>query len=244
MEKTIGILGGMGPEATVDLYAKIIRATGATYDQEHLRVIIDSNPKIPDRTAAILNNGVDPTPALIETATNLVRAGAEVIAMPCNTAHYFHTAIQNSVPVPVLHMPRETAAHITRSLPSVKKIGLLATTGTVKSAIYADACEQSGLEMISPNDEMQNLVTVAIFGPQGIKAGGRELPTQQLLTAAESLIARGVDAIILGCTEIPLALKPGMLPLPLIDATQILAEAAVAAARAPQVEQATPSVAS
>ncbi len=230
MEKTIGILGGMGPEATVDLYAKVIRATRATCDQEHLRVIIDSNPKIPDRTAAILGNGADPTPALIATATNLVRAGAALIAMPCNTAHYFHTAIQNSVSVPVLHMPRETARHIKSSLPMVRRVGLLATVGTVKSGIYAEACRDSGLELISPEDEMQNLVTTAIFGPQGIKAGGRELPTQQLITAAESLIARGVDAVILGCTEIPLALKPGMLPLPLIDATQVLAEAAVAAA--------------
>ncbi|MGE5654167.1 MAG: aspartate/glutamate racemase family protein [Bacillota bacterium] len=246
MEKIIGILGGMGPEATVDLYAKIIRATGATRDQDHLRVIIDSNPKIPDRTAAILNGGVDPIPALVETACNLERAGADLIAMPCNTAHFFHAAVQKAVAIPILHMPLETAGYIRTSLPSVKRVGLLATTGTVKSGIYAEACTRNGLEMLSPDDPMQELVTIAIFGPQGIKAGGRDLPRQQLLMAAESLIARGVDAIILGCTEIPLALQPGMLPLPLVDATQILAEAAIAAARTADSEQSTehPSVAS
>ncbi|GAH53208.1 unnamed protein product, partial [marine sediment metagenome] len=108
-EKIIGILGGMGPEATVDLFHKIIKFTPAKKDQDHFRIIIDNNPKIPDRTAAILGKGEDPLPALQETARNLEKAGVDFIIIPCNTAHYFLPQIQKSVNIPVLNMIEETA---------------------------------------------------------------------------------------------------------------------------------------
>src|SRR4030042_3354613 len=135
-EKIIGILGGMGPEATIDLFYKIIKSTPAEKDQDHLRIIIDNNPKIPDRTAAILGKAEDPLPALQETAQNLEKAGADFIIIPCNTAHYFLSSIQESVNIPVLNMLEETAKETKKRIPQIKKVGLLASIGVYKSEIY------------------------------------------------------------------------------------------------------------
>ena len=110
MTKTVGIIGGMGPAATCDLMEKIIALTKAARDQDHLHVLTDVNTAIPDRTAAILHGGPDPVPEMRKSARRLVSAGAELLLMPCNTAHYFYDDLAASVPVPVLHMPRLTAA--------------------------------------------------------------------------------------------------------------------------------------
>lgn len=231
MAKVIGIVGGMGPEATADLFLKIIKETRAERDQDHLRVIIDSNPQIPDRTAAIMGNGTDPVPHLRETAENLIRAGAEVLIMPCNTAHYFYPQIAADLGVPFLHMMQEVAQYIKRTYPQVKQVGLLATTGTLHTRLYHQALEVQGLSAITPTDEMQEQVMEAIYSPQGIKAGHYETPRQLLTAAAEHLVERQAEVIVLGCTEIPLALKPDMVGLPLIDATRVLAQAAVSYAK-------------
>jgi len=223
-EKVVGILGGMGPEATVDLMAKIIRATPARTDQEHLRIIVDCNPKIPDRTDAILGRGPDPTPALVETARNLQRAGADFIVIPCNSAHYFYPQLSQAVTIPVLHMMREVARHIVREWPQVRRVGLLAATGTVRSGLYARELGAQGRETLTPEEEVQQRLMEAI---RMIKAGARERARDICLEAGRQLARSGAEVVVAGCTEIPLVLGDGDLPVPAVDATVVLARAAV-----------------
>lgn len=223
-EKVIGILGGMGPEATLELFRRIIKKTPARTDQEHVRVIIDSNPKIPDRTEAMLNQGRDPLPLLQETARNLERAGADFIVMPCNTAHYYLSGIRAAVHIPVIDMIRETVSIIQE-----RKVGVLATDGTLRSKLYHEACAERGIEIMEPEAQHQRAVMQAIYS---IKAGknGAQLK-KRVLRAAEALEARGTQAIIVGCTEISLILTQKDVRVPLYDALEILADTAVAMAK-------------
>lgn len=228
-EKIIGILGGMGPEATIDLFYKIIKFTPAEKDQEHLRIIIDNNPKIPDRTAAILGKGEDPVPALQETAQNLEKAGADFIVIPCNTAHYFLSSIQESVNIPVLNMIEETAKETKKRIPQIKKVGLLASIGVYKSEIYHQRFKKFNIEVISPEEKDKEEIMKVIYT---IKAGDLSKRVKKnILKITQKLIDKGAEAIIAGCTEIPLILKEGDVSVPLIDPTQILAKAAVQKAR-------------
>ena len=228
-EKIIGILGGMGPEATIDLFYKIIKFTPAEKDQEHLRIIIDNNPKIPDRTAAILGKGEDPLPALQETAQNLEKAGADFIVIPCNTAHYFLSSIQESVNIPVLNMIEETAKETKKRIPQIKKVGLLASIGVYKSEIYHQHFKKFNIEVVSPEEKDKEEIMKVIYT---IKAGDLSKRVKKnILKITQKLIDKGAEAIIAGCTEIPLILKEGDVSVPLIDPTQILARIAVQKAR-------------
>jgi len=229
-EKIIGILGGVGPEATAGFFLRIIKGTPAKKDQDHLRIIIDNNPKIPERTSAILGKGKSPLKQLQETLHTLERAGAEIIAIPCNTAHYYYNELQASANVPIINMISETAVYIDQNFPNIKKIGLLATTGTVKSGIYHKAI--TGMEVITQDDSEQEIVMNAIYGERGIKAGfTQEKPRNAILEVAKVLIKRGAEAIIVGCTEISLVLSQRDLPVPLIDSLQVLVAAVIREAR-------------
>ena len=228
-EKIIGILGGMGPEATIDLFYKIIKSTPAEKDQDHLRIIIDNNPKIPDRTTAILGKGEDPLPALQETARNLEKAGADLIIIPCNTAHYFLPSIQESVKIPILNMIEETAKETQRKTPQIKKVGLLASIGTYKMEIYHQHFKKFNIEVISPEEKDKEEVMKVIYA---VKAGDlSEEVKRNILKIAQKLIDKGVEAIITGCTEIPLILKEGDVSVPIIDPTQVLAKMAIKKAK-------------
>ncbi len=228
-EKIIGILGGMGPEATIDLFYKIIKSTPAEKDQDHLRIIIDNNPKIPDRTAAILGKGKDPLPALQETARNLEKAGADFIIIPCNTAHYFLSSIQKSVRIPVLNMIEEAAKETQQRIPQIKKVGLLASIGVYKTEIYHQQFKKFNIEVIYPEEKDKKEVMKAIYA---VKAGNlSEGIKRNIIKNAQKLIDKGAEAIIAGCTEIPLILKEGDVAVPLIDPTQVLAKVAVQKAR-------------
>lgn len=228
-EKIIGILGGMGPEATIDLFYKIIKSTPAGKDQEHLRIIIDNNPKIPDRTAAILGKGEDPLPALQETARNLEKAGANFIIIPCNTAHYFLPLIQESVKIPILNIIEETAKETRKRIPQIQKVGLLASIGIYETEIYHQQFKKFNIEVISPEEKDKEEVMKAIYA---VKAGNlSEGIKRSILKIAQKLIDKGAEVIIAGCTEIPLILKEGDVSVLLIDPTQVLAKAAVQKAR-------------
>ena len=228
-EKIIGILGGMGPEATIDLFYKIIKFTPAEKDQNHLRIIIDNNPKIPDRTAAILGKGEDPLPALQETARNLEKAGADFIIIPCNTAHYFLSSIQESVKIPILNMIEETVKETQKKNSSIKKVGLLASIGTYKTKIYHQHFKKFNIEVISPEEKDKEEVMKAIYA---VKAGNLSEGIKiSILKIAQKLIDKGSEALIAGCTEIPLILKEGDVSVPIIDPTRVLAETAVRKAR-------------
>ena len=227
-EKIIGILGGMGPEATADLYLRIIKATPAKRDQDHPRVIIYSNSKVPDRTAAILGTGPSPMPELIRAGKRLEEAGADFIIIPCNTAHYFVDQLQKELRVPIRHMIRLSAEAAHKKHPEVKKAGLLATDGTVKSGLYRTAYGEVDIEILEPTPEGQADVMKAIY--QCVKAGNLIDGSFLLRGVTNKLVAAGAELIICGCTEVSLVLKQGDLTVPLLDPLQVIAEAAVAEA--------------
>ena len=149
--RVVGVLGGMGPGATVEFMRCVLEATDAATDQEHIRLIVDSNPQVPDRSDFILAHGPDPRPDLLAMARGLERAGAELLVMPCNTAHYFLTDLQAAVAIPIVDWPVEVAR--AASALGVRRAGILATSGTLASGIYARALDHFAIENVVPGEE-------------------------------------------------------------------------------------------
>ncbi len=228
-EKIIGILGGMGPEATIDLFTKIVKGTRVEKDQDHLRILIDNNPKVPDRTLAIQKKGPSPLPQLIRSAKILENAGADFIVIPCVTAHYYYESLKKKVKIPTLNLVEITVQYIKSRLKRISKVGLLATTGTIQAQLFQTSFSHTGLQLIIPTLEVQKKwVMEAIYGRRGIKTiGPSENSKRLILNASEKLIHQGAQAIIAGCTEVPLVLKEGDLSVPVIDPISILAGAAI-----------------
>lgn len=225
--KSIGIIGGMGPLATVDLYRKIIDYTDAASDGEHIRVVIDGNTRIPDRTRAILHGGESPVPELVRSAVGLEGMGADFLIMPCNTAHHFYDDLLPFVRVPILHMIRETLAEVRRQ--GIGCAGLLATDGTVRSGVYDSVFADSGITLLTPDAQGQAAVMDMIYG--GVKAGKTSYNTAGVERAIAALQGQGAQTIILGCTELPLAFAMYGIGAPSVDPTATLARAAVALAK-------------
>lgn len=226
--KTIGILGGMGPAATVDLFDRIVKTTPARRDQDHIPIVIVSNPAVPDRSEAILHRGEDPRPAMIDGLRRLAGIGADFAVIACNTAHYYLPDLRAASEIPILDMIGETAQAIRHDHPQVQRVGILATSGTLAVKLYQRALLGKGLSPVEPIAEEIRQMMNAIYGEEGIKtAGVTKSAHRQLREVGQKLIDRGAQALILGCTEIPLALKDDDLPVPLIASNQILAEAAV-----------------
>lgn len=216
----------MGPAATADLFGKIIGATAAGSDPDHLRVLIDSNPAIPNRTDAILSAGADPGPALIETARGLEKAGADLLVMPCNTAHWYLERIRAATEVPILDMIAETARSLAETS-DAGMVGILATSGTLATGLYARALESVGRTWIVPDTGSQARLMRAIHL---VKSGEPEQAAPLVVETLLDLVSRGAQVIVLGCTELPIALVGRRLPVPAVDPTMVLARAAVAAA--------------
>jgi aspartate racemase len=234
--RVIGVLGGMGPEATMDFFHKLILATPARTDQDHLKVLIFSNPHIPDRTAAIRGEGPDPLPDLIAGAKTLMRAGAGFLTIPCVTAHHFYDGLQAAIGIPILHLVRETLAVACADHPTRHRFGLLATSGTLQSRMFEKEFEPQGRTILTCEPELQtSCVMEAIYS---VKRGeDRDRARRLIRQAASHLSDRGAEAIIAGCTEIPLILQDGDLPIPILDPTWILAQAAVRRARSSETRQ-------
>ncbi len=171
MKKTIGIIGDMGPLATCDLFRKIIDITDASCDQEHIRICIDNNTEIPDRTAAIVAGGTDPVEQMSCSAKGLQVMGADVLIMPGNTAHYFLKRVAETVETPLLNMLEETEAYARQK--GIQKVGLLATDGTIRSGVYAAAFEKEGISICILSSENQKAVMRVIY--DGVKAGNYSL---------------------------------------------------------------------
>ncbi|MCA3223368.1 MAG: aspartate/glutamate racemase family protein [Burkholderiales bacterium] len=268
---TLGVLGGMGAMATVDFLRKLVEATPAERDQEHIPLIVRFCPEVPDRAAALAGAGPSPQPALVAAAVELAAAGAQALAIPCNTAHYWYDALCAAVPIPILHIVDAAVAELQRrgmsppgrpkgespsapregspmfppgrpkgESPSAPReggpvsgpVGLLATSGTVHAAVYPQRAPQ--LRWVVPSAaELDKLVMPGIRAVKAQRlAEGRAL----LGAAAEALVARGARVIVLGCTEVPVALDPTadaerLLGVPLLDATAALAARCVAWAR-------------
>lgn len=223
MNKTIGIIGGMGPLATCDLFRKIIDITDAASDQEHIRVCIDNNTEIPDRTKAIIADGTDPVEQMSRSAKGLQAMGADVLIMPCNTAHYFHARVAETVNIPLLNMLEETAKYAKQK--GISRVGLLATDGTIRSGVYAKAFEKEGIEICTPSAENQQAVMDVIY--KGVKAGNYSLDLTGFYAAIDEVFAAGAETLILGCTELPVAFDMFRIEKTHIDPTLILAAAAV-----------------
>ncbi len=226
MDRIVGILGGMGPLATVDLYRKIVLATPVRCDQDHLHGIIDADPTIPDRSAALRGEVPDPTPCLVRGARRLEGAGADFIVIPCNTAHAFLPALRPRIGIPILDMIAETAERVRAAYPAAYRVGILATRGTIDSGLYHGALRARGLEPLIPPRAVQELsVDTAIAA---VKAGGTGAAVSALLAGAgRALAGAGAEVLLAACTEIPLVLTSAAVPVPLLDPTQVLAEAAV-----------------
>lgn len=228
-EKIVGILGGMGPEATIDLFAKIVASTKAKKDEDHLRIIIDNNPKMPSRLDAILAGGPSPVPAMVETAQNLERAGADFIIIGANTAHWFHAEVQAGVNVPVPHIIKETVRWTKDTIPDITAVGLLATTGTVRTNMYEREYGEAGIQVVVPDEEDQSRVMELIYG---FKYGEDVKQVQsKMIPVAENLIRNGAKALVMGCTEVPVILEGYQPPVPLIDPNQIIAEVVIRLAK-------------
>ncbi|EXJ22721.1 Aspartate racemase [Alkalibacterium sp. AK22] len=223
-EQVIGVLGGMGPLATASFFTKLVEATEVKKDQDHFRVIVDSNAKIPDRTQAILYGGESPVAKMIETAHNLERAGATVLVMPCITAHYFHEEIAEQVSVPFYHVLKGLSDYLDSHYSQVKKIGVLSTTATKESNLFQRFIENK--EVIFPDASVQEShVMEAIYGDNGVKRGNRGAHPKKLLkAAADKLIEdKGCELIIGGCTEVELALDSKDISVPFLDPMQVAA---------------------
>ena len=223
--KTLGILGGLGPMATVFFYELITVHTQAEKDQDHIDLVISSHPTTPDRTAYIIGQSDEnPFPVMEEGAKRLVAFGADLIAVPCNTAHFFYEDLCQKLPVPVLNMVGDTVSHIL-SLGG-EKAGILATLGTVESRTYQAECEKQGLACAVPSQQRQGGIMRLIY--EDIKAN--RPPRMELFhAAAEELYATGCSHLILGCTELSLLKRDGLLDERCIDSMAVLAKSAILA---------------
>ena len=225
MKKTIGILGGMGPLATADLFRKIVTMTRAGCDNDHIRIYIDDNASIPDRTAAILSGGEDPTPIMADSLKKLEGCGADCIIMPCNTAHYFLPRLQAMTEVPFLSMLEATAKTCAKTFPG-KTAAILATKGTLATGLYEEALKAQGVAYLVPDADEQDALMRVIY--EGVKADAApEAYRADMEGVMETLAARGADYFILGCTELPVAADLLGLTQPMIDPTTELAKAAI-----------------
>lgn len=224
-KKTIGILGGMGPLATADLFQKIVLMTEAASDRDHIRVCIDSNTNIPDRTAAILDGGEDPVPEMAKALRNLEACGADCIIMPCNTAHYFLPRLQAMTALPFLSILTAAAEACKARFPG-RTVGILGTTGTLSAGLYQNALDAAGVPWQTPVGKEQEALMRVIY--DGVKAGRPAAAYRaDLLTVLEGMPARGTEVFLLGCTELPLAAEALGIQCPTVDPTEELAKAAI-----------------
>lgn len=224
--KILGIIGGMGPEATVDFMDKIIKTTPAGDDCDHIRMLVDNNPQIPSRVQAILGSGESPAPVLVQMARNLEKWGADFLAIPCNTAHLYYADIKNAVKIPVLNMVKSARKRILSELPDIKKIGLLASTAVVVTRLYHDVFKEDNIELITPDEKQQQMVMAIIFAVKANQWKNKQL--QDLQKLINELIARGAEAILFACTELSVIAKGIQdFGVPAFDAAQILAEEVV-----------------
>ena len=225
MKKTIGILGGMGPLATADLLIKITMATRADSDREHIRVYIDSDAAIPDRTAAILEGGEDPVPEMTSALRNLERCGADCIVMACNTAHYFLPRLQELTETPILNMLEITAKSCARLYPG-KRAAVLATTGTLRTGLYDRALQKEGVSFLLPDEKQQAFLMHLIYDV--VKASRPMQPAEEgWFGLLRELREQGADYFILACTELPIVANTLPEEGPFVDPTEELAKAAV-----------------
>lgn len=219
----LGVLGGMGPQATELFYRRVVEFTAADKDQEHIETLLLSDTKMPDRTAAILSGDTEPVYArLLADAKFLERWGAACIAIPCNTSHTFVPTLQTELSVPIVNMVNETATAL-KAL-GAKRVGILATDGTIRMGLYHAACEKQGVEAVSPPEEVQKLVMSVIYDE--VK-GGRPVSGDKLAAIDAALMELGCDHGVLACTELSVCDGWKALRCNYLDALDVLARRSV-----------------
>ena len=224
-DRVIGVLGGLGPEATVDFCFRIIGNTNAPTEQDHIRCIVDNNPKAPNRNHAIAGNGPSPAPAFEDSARMLERCGVDFIVMPCNTAHAFVDAILQSISIPFISMIDETCNHLSENHQNIEHIGLLAADGCLRANLYQTKLEESGFTVVLLNSTQQEAFMRTVYDIKQFGASKKSIKDME--DNAHTLISAGAEIILAGCTEIPLVLKPESISVPLVETTEILAKQSV-----------------
>ncbi len=224
--KTVGIIGGVGPMATVYFMELVLQLTDAVKDQEHIDMIVLNHATIPDRTSFILGDSEEnPLPIMVEDAKKLERAGADFVVIPCNTAHYFFRELQKSIKIPMLNIVEETIAYAKKTVPQLKTLGILATSGTIETNTYQLACQAQGLSCLTPDALGQESVMRIIY--EQVKAG-QEVDVAAFYHLIESLKERGCQAVVLGCTELSVVRRDlNIRRRDVIDSLEVLARQTV-----------------
>lgn len=217
--RVVGIIGGMGPEATVDLMRRVIAKTPVRDDQDHVHLIVESNPKIPSRIAHLIEgSGPDPTPELIRIAANLQRAGADALAIPCNTAHVYADSVRRAVSIPLLDMVNLTVEEIAAS--GCTRVGLLASTAVHNAALYATAFSARGIATLQPSRQEQVMALI-----KAVKRGDTGPQAQAALGRIALEMAEQADVLLIGCSE--LSVIAAGVAVPFVDSLDVLAQAVV-----------------
>jgi len=224
----IGVLGGMGPLATVDFFNKVLLATPAKGDADHIPLLIQSDPRIPPRPAAILNRGRSPLPELLAGRDRLIALGATALAMPCNTAHFWYSDLVNGCSVPFISIVSASIAELGNLAAPGARIGIIATRATLTAKIFDAPLMLAGYTALLPSDSM--LDTLVLPGIELVKAGQAVQGGQMIEQAVQALMSHGASAVLLACTETPLALDAIDSPerAQCVDTTAALARACVA----------------
>ncbi|MFC4640147.1 aspartate/glutamate racemase family protein [Deinococcus hohokamensis] len=229
MSSTVGVLGGMGPEATLDFFAKLVRQAGARSDHEHVRLLIDNNPGVPDRNAALSGRGESPGPVLAQMARGLQASGADFLVMVCNTAHAFESDILNATTIPFVSLINETRDAVLRGRPGLRRIGLLATSTCLDAGLYQSAFAPSGVRTLALEGDALERFMALLYR---IKAGDTGSDVRaQMRALAQELVNLGAEVLVAGCTEVPLVLDAQDVPVPLVNSTDVLVERTLQYAR-------------
>ena len=224
--RVVGIIGGMGPEATVELMRRVIARTPAQDDQDHVHLIVDNNPQIPSRIAHLIERtGVDPTPELQRMARGLVSAGAQLLAMPCNTAHAYAAAVRSAVDVPLLDMVALTAERLAVLAPR-GRVGLLASTAVIQARLYADALYVRGCQLQLPAQQHEIMGLI-----RGVKRGLTGAQPQQQFAGIATGLAAEADVLLIACTELSILATAFNVTVPVVDSMDVLCEAIIGHAK-------------
>lgn len=223
--KSLGVMGGMGPEATSYYYNNVIAHTAASCDQEHIDMVILSHAAMPDRTEAIMSgNSRHLINMLCNDARTLESLGVSNIAITCNTSHYFYDQIQKAVKIPVINMIQESVAYAVRDFENVKRVGIMATDGTINSKIYHRACRKAGVTPVKPSEERQRDVMSLIY--DDVKAGKQE-DRRKFDRVVSEFMRKGCDVVILACTELSVFKGKHDIPSICLDAMDVLVKESI-----------------
>lgn len=216
--QTLGVIGGLGPIATSYFMELVIKMTDASIDQQHINMIVYSRPDIPDRTEYILDNSKpNPLPEIVKIGHALAGQNSDFIAIPCITAHYFYDTLKKEIPVPIINIVTETVEYLAKN--NIKRVGIMATDGTVKSGLFQKAIEDNEMESVVPSSERQKDVMSLIY--DCVKADS-PIDMKKFNVVKNELIANGCEAIILGCTELSLIKRDHEIGAGFLDAMEVL----------------------